>query len=510
MANDEKKPIGRILLTRKLVSPEALDKALHDERRQADRTPLASYLADQGSLSQEDALRALSEQYGVPGIDLSQVAILLEHLDVMPRELAELQAMLPVLVRGERLFLAMSNPTDRKVIDELEFVSGKKVYAYVALSTPLQRTIGAAYDAKDRGERYYLGPNVPAQTLARLGLAAPAAAPAPATPAPAPAAADPEPEYLELTDAEPESPAVVLDDDMLRVGAAAEMSTSDFGDLNPEISSVGKPPSLLEEEAPTLNRHGKMILVVDDEADIRNMLRRMLTEKGYRVVEADRGLLALQMVKQHNPDVIILDAMLPELHGFDIARRIKGSDKYGKIPIIMISAVYRGWRIAEDLKSSYGIETYFEKPFRISEVMAAVARAVEKRNSVAPERDPEAIDADAEKALVSGVAAYKAGDLDTAIAHLQRGVQIDPLAYRLHFHLALLHGKKGNIYEGIQELERAVELNAKHFPALKNLAVLYEKAGFRHKAVEMWERCAHAAPDHETRTQVKEHLMSLL
>ena len=74
------------------------------------------------------------------------------------------------------------------------------------------------------------------------------------------------------------------------------------------------------------------------------------------------------------PDLIILDAMLPELHGFDIARRIKGSAKYGHIPIIMVSAVYRGWRIAEDLKQNYGIEEYIEKPFRIADVLEAVQR----------------------------------------------------------------------------------------------------------------------------------------
>ena len=68
------------------------------------------------------------------------------------------------------------------------------------------------------------------------------------------------------------------------------------------------------------------------------------------MVEADRGLTALRLVKERHPDLIVLDAMLPEVHGFEIARRIKGSQRYGSIPIIMVSAVYRGWRYAEDLK----------------------------------------------------------------------------------------------------------------------------------------------------------------
>jgi DNA-binding response OmpR family regulator len=507
MANDDKKPLGRILLTRKLVSQSTLDSALADKTRTAEGTPLASYLIDKGHVGEEDALRALSEQFGVPGIDLSQVAIQLEHLDALPREMAEMQMMLPVLIRGERLFIAMANPTEKRVIDELEFVSGKKVYAYVALSGPLQRTIGAAYDAKAHGERYYLGPHVPKETLVRLGLAVPPNA----APSMAPAI---------RASSQPEAPAVVIDREMQRVGDNAEVSVAEFGNMSPDLSDVAEispamraQMGLPDHESPTLGRDAKTILIVDDEEDIRKMLRRILTEKGHRVVEADRGLLALRMVKEQTPDLIVLDAMLPELHGFDIARRIKGSEKYGSIPIIMISAVYRGWRIAEDLKSAYGIEAYIEKPFRIQEVVAAVSRALAQRDtkrSQHPDRDPESISADAEKALEDGVAAYKAGDLDKAIEFLRHGVHIDPLAYRLHFHLALLYGKKGSIYEGIQELERAIELNPKHFPALKNLAVLYEKAGFRHKAVEMWERCVHVAPDADTRAQVKEHLMGLL
>ncbi|MEO6419829.1 MAG: response regulator, partial [Polyangiaceae bacterium] len=476
MANDEKKQLGKILLSRKLVSPEALDDALREQTKSKDPKPLASHLTEKGVVTEEDALRALSEQYGVPGIDLSQVAILLEHLNVVPRDHSSAKMMLPVLVRGDRLFLAMANPADKRVIDELEFVSGKKVYAYVALTGPLQRAIAASYDAKAQGETYYLGPNVPKETLQRLGRSGntpppptmtspnPAAAPAPAARAaeriegrpPTARPNPPPPPRAALS----ESPRVVVDADMESVSARAEMpSESDFGNLPSDISQLSPEQSRginPDSEPPTLTRDAKTIRVVDDEEDIRKILRRILTEKGHRVIEADRGLLALRLVKENVPDLIVLDAMLPELHGFDIARRIKGSEKYGHIPIIMISAVYRGWRIAEDLKNSYGIEAYIEKPFRIADVVAAVTRALaatDKKQSDHPPRDPERVSAEAEKALEDGVAAYKAGNIDKAISHLLHGVQIDPLAYRLHFHLALLYGKKGAIYEGIQELE---------------------------------------------------------
>ncbi|MEO7095575.1 MAG: response regulator, partial [Polyangiales bacterium] len=235
-----------------------------------------------------------------------------------------------------------------------------------------------------------------------------------------------------------------------------------------------------------------------------------LVDRGYRVVEADRGTTALRLVKEHVPDLIVLDAMLPELHGFEICRRIKGSQKYGQIPIIMISAVYRGWRYAEDLKQNYGVDAYIEKPFRITEVVKAVEQAMSKQKGGEAPPDKEKTSAEAETALQAGIAEYQKGDIDAAISHLKKGSQIDPLAYRLHYHLGLLYGKKGLVYEAIQALETAVEINGRHFPALKNLAVLYQKAGFKLKAVEMWERALGHAPDESTRSGIKDHLLTLL
>jgi DNA-binding response OmpR family regulator len=546
MSSDEKRPLGKILLQRKLVSQRQLEEALRAQRRSPTPVPLASVLVDEGTIDEVAALRALCEQHGVPGLDLTRIAIDVDHLDVVPRELAESRRILPVLVRGERIFVAMADPHDKRVVDELEFVTGKKVYPYIAVHSTLVKTIEAAYDAKARGDRHYLGPRVPQETLRQLGLAAappetpasappspPAAPAAPAAHAPAPsaparpagppplpgtrAAAVPAPPPMRPREqTSPPRESVVVDAAMERAGTT-EISTSEFGAVGEEISSVDRLPDELRERAAQAAGAiaagaGKLVLVVEDDEEIRKLLRRLLTQKGYRVLEADRGLLALRLVKDHVPDLIILDAMLPELHGFDIARRIKGSAKYGRIPIIMVSAVYRGPRIAEDLKTNFGVEEYLEKPFRVTDVLAAAQRLLAGAEARAGEsrRDPQSLSGEAERALNDGIAAYKAGHLDAAIDHLKRGVDIDPLAYRLRFHLALLYGKKGRIYEGIQELERAVDLNPTHFAALKNLAVLYEKAGFKSKAVAMWERCVSSAPDEATRAAVRKHLLELL
>ncbi|MDF3071898.1 MAG: hypothetical protein K0R38_7499 [Polyangiaceae bacterium] len=486
----EKKQLGKILLRQRALSPEELERALKEQKGGR----LASRLAASGAITDVAALKALSEQHGIPGIDLGQVCLRLEDLELLPREIAEKHLILPVLVRDDRLFIAMANPREKKVLDELEFVTGKKVFPYVALEGPLSAVIEEAYDRKTRGEEYYVGPHCPDDVKAKLGAEA------------EPVAAE---EHF-FSRSEPsipplQAPGVVVDDEVEALSRREDVEEADFGEMSRELSVVTDMPEHDSSPAAT-DASGKTILVVDDETDIRKMLVRLLTRAGHYVIEADKGLTALKLVKERHPDLIVLDAMLPEVHGFDIARRIKGSQRYGKIPIIMVSAVYRGWRYAEDLKASCGVDHFIEKPFRIAEVLAAVDASLRQ---LAPADAPD-VSGEAEAALNAGVQAYKAGRLDEAIAHLKRGIGIDPLAYRLHFHLGLLYGKRGQVYDAVGELETAVEINSRHFPAVKNLAILYQKAGFRNKAVEMWGRALSLAPDDETKQSIREHLLNLL
>jgi regulator of sirC expression with transglutaminase-like and TPR domain len=73
-----------------------------------------------------------------------------------------------------------------------------------------------------------------------------------------------------------------------------------------------------------------------------------------------------------------------------------------------------------------------------------------------------------------------------------------------------LHGRREDLFSAIDALETAVRLAPRHFSALKNLAVVYQRAGFRHKAVETWDRAMANAPTEETRTSIKEHMVTLL
>src|SRR2546428_1742169 len=103
MGPSEKKPLGKILLQQKLVSPQQLEEALQRQKFEPGR--LASKISETGSVDDVALLKALSEQSGVPGVDLNQVVIPLDNLDLVPKEIAEKHLILPILVREDRIFL---------------------------------------------------------------------------------------------------------------------------------------------------------------------------------------------------------------------------------------------------------------------------------------------------------------------------------------------------------------------------------------------------------------------
>jgi CheY-like chemotaxis protein len=517
MSAGEKKPLGKILLKQRTVAPGQLEELLA-QQKQRPEARLGSIAARSG-VSEVELLRALSEQHQVPGIDLTQLVVPLSNLQLVPFEVASQYLILPFAVSDEQIMLAMADPHDQRVIEEIEFVTGRSVVVYVALHDGLLAAVRDAYAALGRGAEYYIGAHAPADYLASLGLGAPSPAPSPAPrpptlrPAPpssrpAPPSSRPAPATRPAREAEDFSD-LFADEDATKEAPAAHgeprISALDTA-FESRVAPLPTDPGLPRRASTP----GRKVLVVDDEDDIRRLLRRVLVERGYDVVEAARGNEALQKVREHQPDLIVLDAMLPEIHGLDICRRVKESQKYSHIPILLVSAVYRGWRFAEDLRESYGVQGFLEKPFKIADVIRAVEAALAHQDAGHGGRGDDVISPAANEALEAGIEAYRRGELERAIAHLRRGIAADPHAFRLHYHLGLLHGRSAQVFEAIEAMETAVELSPRNFAALKNLAVLYQRAGFKHKAVEVWERALGSADDDETRRGIKDHLISLL
>ncbi|MBW2703029.1 MAG: response regulator [Deltaproteobacteria bacterium] len=274
------------------------------------------------------------------------------------------------------------------------------------------------------------------------------------------------------------------------------------------VVEVSTDAEVLEEMASAASAaDAPMILVVDDEPDIVRMLQKTLEKDGFRVVTATRGLEALQAVKQHAPQLVLLDAMLPEIHGFEICKKIKTSKRYGQIPVIMISAVYRGWRYAQDAKDAYGADDFFEKPFRLVPLMRRIRELLNAGpdSSLQAETDPDAANA----AYQKGVSLYQEKKYKEAEAALHEAATLDPFSANVHYAMANVLLAQNRIYEAMRAYEQTVELKPDLFVPLRNLAILYQKKGFRNKAMEMWERALRYCPEGE-REQVKEQLIKLL
>ncbi len=105
----------------------------------------------------------------------------------------------------------------------------------------------------------------------------------------------------------------------------------------------------------------KKILIVDDEAHIVEMVKMRLEATGYETLEAFDGQEALKMAREGNPDLIILDLMLPKLDGYKVCRMLKFDEKYKHIPIIMFTA--RAQDSDVKLGKETGAEAYVTKPF---------------------------------------------------------------------------------------------------------------------------------------------------
>ncbi len=105
----------------------------------------------------------------------------------------------------------------------------------------------------------------------------------------------------------------------------------------------------------------KRILLVDDEAELVELVKMRLEANGYQVLVAYDGKEALDVAKKEMPDLIILDLMLPKIDGYKVCRMLKFDEKYKQIPIIMFTA--RALETDKKVGMEVGADDYMVKPF---------------------------------------------------------------------------------------------------------------------------------------------------
>jgi len=111
-----------------------------------------------------------------------------------------------------------------------------------------------------------------------------------------------------------------------------------------------------------------LILVVEDEEEVRQLLHEFLEKNGYDVMTAADGQMALKLAEENVPDLVITDLLLPKEHGVDVMQHMK--DRFF-LPVIAISGIYKKSEVMNKLGDIY-VDGFFEKPLNLEEVLACI------------------------------------------------------------------------------------------------------------------------------------------
>ncbi len=152
------------------------------------------------------------------------------------------------------------------------------------------------------------------------------------------------------------------------------------------------------------------VLCIDDDENNRALVRRILTAKGYNVVEAENGLEGMDKAIKSSPDLILMDMQMPGLDGFETTTRLKGMDRLKDVPIIALTA--RGGVDDKERCLVAGCDGYINKPIDVDNFVSTIEKFIGG--------EKEAIDEVKEKELLRDYSQYLVRSLEDKVRQLER------------------------------------------------------------------------------------------
>ncbi|MGQ9671994.1 MAG: response regulator [Candidatus Aminicenantales bacterium] len=125
----------------------------------------------------------------------------------------------------------------------------------------------------------------------------------------------------------------------------------------------------------------KKILVVDYDSASLEFLSQLFRSHRFRVITATDGLTAFEKFKEERPDAVVLEAILPKIHGFDLTKRIS-EETHGRVPVIIVTGLYRGPQYRLEALSSFGASDYFEKPVDKEQLVRSVMKLLSEEEEI--------------------------------------------------------------------------------------------------------------------------------
>ena len=135
----------------------------------------------------------------------------------------------------------------------------------------------------------------------------------------------------------------------------------------------------------------KKILIVDyDKKSLESMVA-LFSGQDFQIVKASDGQAAYKVYQEEGPDLIILEAMLPKLHGFDLTQKIH-EESGGSVPVVIVTGLYKGPQYRNEALRSFGAAAYFEKPFDKDKLFNSVLNLLQSEVDIKEELpDPQAV-----------------------------------------------------------------------------------------------------------------------
>jgi two-component system response regulator VicR len=126
-----------------------------------------------------------------------------------------------------------------------------------------------------------------------------------------------------------------------------------------------------------VERNGKKIVHIEDEADMIDLVKLILERKGYQVIGATGGQEGLDAVREHRPDLVLLDLMMPDIEGWDVYQQMRAHADTRQIPVIVVTAK------AQNIDKVLGlhiakVDDYISKPFSPQELVEAIERVLDR------------------------------------------------------------------------------------------------------------------------------------
>jgi DNA-binding response OmpR family regulator len=146
----------------------------------------------------------------------------------------------------------------------------------------------------------------------------------------------------------------------------------------------------------------KKILIVDFDIKSLEFMAEIFENHNVQILKARDGASAYEKFQTENPNLVILEAMLPKLHGFDLTQKIVKESK-GSVPVIIVTGVYKGHQYRNEAMRNFGASGYFEKPFDAKKLLNEVMNYIQDESDV-EEEIPELPDLPEAKSVIEGLA----------------------------------------------------------------------------------------------------------